>query len=297
MKTDNCQKICIETCKNDIRNNCFLPGTNFLRGNAIGQGEKWFIRNNLTNLFATINSLIPDHITSDLKQKIFLILNDLRDVPICRCGMQLKFEFFSRGYREYCSVKCRANDKAWQDNVKQTCIEKYDKNHVRQVKHINDRVIEKLRTNSSFVKFSSEKFKEMSRKAEETRKKKYNCNTGWLPHAIETRIKNGSMIDPELKPLYDRYKQLVKKYTNRSIKKYHIENVEKRNNHALDINAYHLDHKFSIKDGFTNAVPAYIIGHVVNIRCIPNKENLMKQKKSSISIDQLIEEYFSHEDV
>lgn len=54
---------------------------------------------------------------------------------------------------------------------------------------------------------------------------------------------------------------------------------------------YHLDHIFSIYDGFIHEVEPKVIGSLVNLRVIPAKLNLQKQRNSSISKEDLLHEY------
>ena len=52
--------------------------------------------------------------------------------------------------------------------------------------------------------------------------------------------------------------------------------------------AYHLDHKFSIIEGFKNNIKPEIIGSINNLEFIPWEENLLKRAKCSITKEQLI---------
>lgn len=53
-------------------------------------------------------------------------------------------------------------------------------------------------------------------------------------------------------------------------------------------NDYHLDHKYSIFEGFKNNILPSIIGNIKNLEFIPYKENLTKGKKSSVDIDYIL---------
>ena len=52
--------------------------------------------------------------------------------------------------------------------------------------------------------------------------------------------------------------------------------------------AYHLDHKYSIIEGFKNNINPNIIGDIKNLEFIPWEENIKKRTKCSITIDELI---------
>lgn len=66
---------------------------------------------------------------------------------------------------------------------------------------------------------------------------------------------------------------------------YLIENIELRSAE------FHLDHIFSIRNGFDNKIPAEIIGSSVNLRIISQQQNNKKYCKSDISVDELYERY------
>ena len=52
---------------------------------------------------------------------------------------------------------------------------------------------------------------------------------------------------------------------------------------------YHLDHKFSIVEGFKQNIPPYIIGHINNLEMLIGRNNLVKNRKCSIDKDVLID--------
>lgn len=56
---------------------------------------------------------------------------------------------------------------------------------------------------------------------------------------------------------------------------------------------YHLDHIYSIYDGFANNIPPYIISHKENLRIIDGSKNISKGKKSNILIEELCDKIFS----
>ena len=65
-----------------------------------------------------------------------------------------------------------------------------------------------------------------------------------------------------------------------------LPNFENRGNSGVD-GAYHLDHKFSIIQGFINNIPPEIIGNIKNLEFIPWLDNIKKRTKCSISINEL----------
>jgi hypothetical protein len=55
---------------------------------------------------------------------------------------------------------------------------------------------------------------------------------------------------------------------------------------------HHLDHQYSIYDGFQNSIPPYIIGHWTNLWLLPMSENTSKNKKSMFDAEILFKNYF-----
>lgn len=52
-----------------------------------------------------------------------------------------------------------------------------------------------------------------------------------------------------------------------------------------------IDHKFSISEGFKQKIPPTIIGSIINLDIITIKENSTKNKKCSISLNKLLNDY------
>lgn len=65
---------------------------------------------------------------------------------------------------------------------------------------------------------------------------------------------------------------------------YLLENFDKRGPKE-----YHLDHMYSVFEGFKNKIPLEIIGHICNLKMLPYNENTSKGGKCSITLDELKE--------
>ena len=88
---------------------------------------------------------------------------------------------------------------------------------------------------------------------------------------------------------FEVYKRTVLYYTKLTTKNIKIENIEKRSRD------WHLDHKFSIYEGFKNNVPSYIMGSYYNLEMIEGINNNKKYTNCSITKEQLFEQYFKGE--
>jgi hypothetical protein len=86
------------------------------------------------------------------------------------------------------------------------------------------------------------------------------------------------------------YHFLVWQLTNKNYKKFRkMINPDG----LLRSNNLHLDHIYSIYDGFLNNVPAFIIASPHNLRLVSCSKNLSKGKKSEIMFENLCEKIFS----
>lgn len=88
---------------------------------------------------------------------------------------------------------------------------------------------------------------------------------------------------PSNKAGYLCYRQRVRRETHRWYRKYGQGKLRTRQ--------VHLDHMFSIKDGWDQGVPPEIVGHAVNLRLIDGRTNQSKNSKSCITLKELMRKY------
>jgi hypothetical protein len=279
---------------------------------------KEYIDENLFNKLGRLDSNKTKKLSYSTEE-IYLVYNGLNEIPKCPvCGKNKKFVTFKRGYKVTCgSFNCSNNNiesnrkrsesilkstdialekrkktkfkkygnedftnrrkcketvkqKYGVENVfqleevklkiKKTCLENHGDENYRNPKKARETLIENHGITSPFC------IKEVHQKATKTK---------W-----ENHYKNFNRSDFEL------YSSLVKKYTEANDLKV-LENYDKRGNHAYDDSAYHLDHKFSIKEGFRQGILPHIIGNINNLEMLPWLENVKKYDKCSITIEEL----------
>jgi len=76
--------------------------------------------------------------------------------------------------------------------------------------------------------------------------------------------------------------------------KVYSNNVRKSINRTMKTKkGYHRDHMFSVKEGFENNIPTYIIANINNLEHITAEENLKKSWHSSITKEELFLKVFS----
>lgn len=68
-----------------------------------------------------------------------------------------------------------------------------------------------------------------------------------------------------------------------------LKNYELRGRADIDANAYHLDHIYSISEGYLNGVDPEIIGSIENLQMIHWKENIIKGSECHITLENLNE--------
>lgn len=100
-----------------------------------------------------------------------------------------------------------------------------------------------------------------------------------------TKAANGLILDPRDRNEYYRYKMVVlyitEKFRQEITKGY-------KTGLAGTPGAYHIDHMFSIMNGYKNYVSPLVIGNKANLKMIPWKDNLSKHSSSSISLADLL---------
>jgi len=102
----------------------------------------------------------------------------------------------------------------------------------------------------------------------------------------ELMFDRGDWTRPEDKPKYQRYTEEVRLLTDKNYQKYFDEIPNSFR--GRDKTNWHLDHKFTIHDGFKNNIPPEVIAHHSNLSVIPASDNISKNYRSNILIDNLI---------
>lgn len=96
-----------------------------------------------------------------------------------------------------------------------------------------------------------------------------------------TRISKGNQIPDDLVSDRDLYYRKVIACTNKTVRNY--PHLQERTSE------FHLDHKYSIRQGFVNGVNPEIIGSIHNLEILSASENCSKRADCSISLNELVE--------
>lgn len=265
--------------------------------------EKWLIKNNNVLYQDIVNwtNKILDLKNIEFKRKIYHYVNDIIDIPKCYCGNFVNFKNVNDGYSQYCSDKCVKSSvnyyKKWSNTTiknnsmkngilkrNETIIKKYGslENYNIFLKERRRQILnEKLGVDNVF------QLNYVKDKSKKTKIEKYGYE--FWNNKDKTRlirIKNGTQINDDLINSFLDYKKII---VNRSTTIYRNNTKEiNPNNLKRGIKHYHIDHKYSIKQGFLNNIPIEIITHPCNLNMIWWKDNLEKQDRCDINMNELI---------
>ena len=202
-----------------------------------------------------------------LKQSIHPVL-----CPVC--GSELKFAGLKKGYPKNCSYKCRANNNDTQTKYKETCLERYGKEYASQTSDFRNQVEQTCL--HKFGVSNPAKSPSVQEKYQQTVLAKYGVTNASKAQCVKDKIRNSHINTGNWKSYnelskLDQYRREVEIITKRS---YH--------DHYYDINpndlersryVYHLDHIYSVQEGFNNNVPPEVIGHWTNLRMMWHLDN------------------------
>jgi len=179
-------------------------------------------KDNMLKLIIDKTSFLDKNVP--VSHRVYCILHNITEIPKCECGEQLKFNQYSEGFREFCSVKCSSNSKSKQEKIKQTNLKKYG--------HINTFQSEAGRKGWNEFQSDTERVKEASVKGQNTLKVNYNTDTIEeaqkirITNALEAKIKKyGYAYNNRDKASLSRdERQMVKSLEKTCLEKYGVRN-------------------------------------------------------------------------
>jgi hypothetical protein len=273
--------------------------------------EKWLSKNNIDLYnqiidWCNLNSLE----FLEFKRKVFHYITNCNKIPVClNCNKEVKYRRLRDGYQPYCSSLCQNSCsiskenwlKSWKkgnsnnehiDKRNITILEKYGDLESYAIYTNNKKVESCLKKHGVEYVTQTDFYKERRKK---TLNEKYGSENYNNPNKTkETRIHNGTQINDDCIKDFLSYKKIA---TNRTMTMYR-NNIQFINPNSLKrgIKLYHVDHKFSLKQGYLIGLPIEVITHPVNLEMIHHKDNLIKQDNCSISIQDLLNNIIKFED-
>jgi hypothetical protein len=175
------------------------------------------------------------------------------------------------------------------DKIDSTKLDKYGTIHVTQNKEIMNKVNQtNLKKYGVEWSFQSENNK---LKSKATWLLNYGCHVSCAEEIKEkirlTNENKGKWMPLEEWSEFKLYSNAVWKVTNRQDLE-SLQNFEKRGRNSGE---YHIDHKYSIFQGFKDNIPAEIIGSIVNLEMLESRENMSKNIGCSVTKEEL---YYSY---
>ena len=155
------------------------------------------------------------------------------------------------------------------EKYKETCLKEYGVENVFQSKSIKEKI-------------------------KKIKKEIYNDeNYNNKEKGKQTKIENGYWISNEQKIEFQKYRNQVDKYTDKTLKKegkiFLNESWEEKRGKGKD--KYNIDHKFSVIQGFLQNISPEIMGSKYNLQLISENENHSKYTRCSISKEELLKSY------
>jgi hypothetical protein len=236
-----------------------------------------------------VTSFLPED--AKPKQRVWHIINEIYSVEVCPVTNE-PLRWNEKDYRRFASIEAKNK------GIGKIISEATTGNHWRQK--------DPEKSKDANNKFS-QGFKEGNHKPWDQRNRDYKAS---LLKAKETWLQKYGVDNPSKHPairqkLSDRNKQYhsnnadrseveeyyhaVRLVTNRNwYEKFHLLNGQGPNKRSREM---HLDHVYSISEGYKNNIPPEVIGHWTNLRLISKIENSSKGPDGHKTIEQLYEDY------
>jgi len=110
-------------------------------------------------------------------------------------------------------------------------------------------------------------------------------NHGFGSASLQERLYDiNGWVRPEDKEPFALYTERVRRLSNSNYQTYFNE-ISEAKKRSRD---FHLDHKYSISDGYKTNIPVEVISHYKNLQIIDGRVNESKGTKSSITLNELI---------
>ncbi len=281
-----------------------------------GKNKIKIVERSIVKVYPDLVAKVNENIPFDLpfQERVYMYLNDLRERPKCKhCNHnQVDFTYFTKGYRDYCSVKCSSNSEDKKNAIISTCLDKYG------VKNIGESTREKaLKTmderygmhisktdgyKEKFRKTSLERFGvehpfmsgDVKDRIKKTNIERYgvenpNKSEDIVAKILQTKRENGIIYKWSEKEIQDiqLYKSAVRYYTERTYETYKSD----INPDMLErgIHSNHIDHIFPVIKGWENDIDPKLMSHPKNLRMLSSSENRSKGDRSDMTIEYFYE--------
>lgn len=112
----------------------------------------------------------------------------------------------------------------------------------------------------------------------------HGCPGCSIDRQLKTKANKGIIRDPSDISEYETYRKNVWKISNKQYRQY--KDIINPSGLPRSL-TYHLDHKYSIQQGWNNKIPAEVIGGYKNLQMLEGNTNRKKGNKCSILLDEI----------
>jgi hypothetical protein len=323
-KDNSYRRVCSARCRGKLTNER-NPNRKKIVHPVLTKKEEfveYFKQNKIKLVESSLNKVYPDlvekinhEVSIDVlfQEKVYLYLNNLNERPKCKhCDEnEVEFTYFTKGYRDYCSVKCSSNSEEKKQSIISTCIEKYGVENIGECtrKKALATMFNKYGNHISKTKIFKDKFRKTSlerfgvehpfmcpnvrRKRIDTHIERYGVENPLqspdiLNKTLQTRKENGHIYkwsEKELESI-QLYRSAVTYYTKKTYEFYkHAINPDGLNR---GIHTNHIDHIFPVIEGWKNDVDPKLISDYRNLRLIDSFDNLSKGDRTELSLEDFL---------
>ncbi len=233
-------------------------------------------------------SFLPDG--AKPKQRVWHILNEKYSIETCPITKE-PLRWNEKDYRRFSSIEAKNK------GVGKIISEATTGNHWRQKDPEKSK-----KANKKF----SDGFQSDNHKPWEERNRDYTASLAaarktWMEkYGVDNPSKHPSIKQKLSAAAINRYAELDRPAAVEYYNKVKIATNKNWYEHFHSINPnglqrsrdLHLDHIYSIAEGFTNNIPPEIIGHWTNLRLLPKLDNSSKGANSHKTKEQLYEDYY-----
>ena len=235
--------------------------------NICNNKRKWFIKTNRPTLFQSIINVSANIDAPSFNEQLYCYVTGTTERPKCKlCDKNVKFGLGSRfEYLTFCSNKCAIKDMPNLLGVE----------NPSKLQSVKDKKKQK-----SLEKYGVDNVSKSTEIKQELKKKRFNF---WKNYYSSKEFTVDGLTKTQ-------YRHRCQQYANTQYNRFKdiIDPL------GLRSKEWHLDHIYSVSDGFKNGVPYNILSDISNLRLISAQENLKKWKKSEKILPPLIEHYLKN---
>jgi hypothetical protein len=229
------------------------------------------------------------------KQRVWHILNEKYSIEVCPVtGDALRWN--EKDYRRFSSIAAK-NQVIGEIISKSTTGNHWRQHNPEKSKNANEKFSNGFRSGEH--KPWEERNRDYVSSLEAARKtwmKKYGVDNPSKHPSIKQKLSDKSkewqLLNQKDRTLVEEYYHAVKLVTNKNWYEHFYTINPNGLQRSRDL---HLDHIYSIAEGFKNNIPPEIIGHWTNLRLIPKLKNSSKGAACHKTKDQLVEDFLKHQ--